>query len=206
MAEVGTGLAARRIMVYGVTGCGKTTTAGRLSARTGVPWYAIDDHTWEVPWIPVDAAEQPRRVTGICAQDGWIIDAGYGQWLDVPLARAELIIALDYPRWRSFTQLLWRSLRNVIGKRPTCNGNVETWRLTFSRHDSILRWHFASFVRKHQRILGWMADPAVPRVIRFTHPRELDHWLESIGPLRDGAVITAHGIGRPSGCSDGRCR
>lgn len=47
MAEVGTGLAARRIMVYGVTGCGKTTTAGRLSARIGVPWYAIDDHTWD---------------------------------------------------------------------------------------------------------------------------------------------------------------
>ena len=184
MAEESAGLAARRIMVYGVTGSGKTTTAGRLGARTGLPWYAIDDHTWEVPWIPVDAAEQRRRVSGICGQVGWIIDAGYSQWLDVPLARAELIVALDYPRWRSFVQLLRRSLLNLILKRPTCNGNVETWR-ALVRHDSILRWQFASFARKHDRILGWSADPAVPRVIRFTHPGELDHWLESLGPPRD---------------------
>lgn len=174
-------LAARRIMVYGVTGSGKTTTAGRLAAQTSLPWYAIDDLTWDPDWTPVDPAEQRRRVEIICGRDEWVIDHGYGQWLDLPLARAELIVALDYPRWRSLAQLLRRSLLNVILRRPTCNGNVETWRLTFAARDSILRWHFSSSARKHQRILGWMADPAIPRVVRFTHPRELDDWLESIG-------------------------
>jgi len=50
-----------RVMVYGVTGSGKTTTAARLSGRLGVDWYAVDDLTWEPNWTPVDGDEQRRR-------------------------------------------------------------------------------------------------------------------------------------------------
>lgn len=170
-------LAARRIMVYGVTGSGKTTTAARLAGRTGLPWYAIDDLTWDAGWTPVPQDEQRRRIGDICAGDAWIIDHGYGQWLDLPLARAELIVALDFPRWLSFGRLLRRSLINVSTRRPTCNGNVETWHGTFLTADSILSWHFSSFSRKHRQILAWMAEPEVPRVIRFTRPAELTTWL-----------------------------
>lgn len=121
-------LSARRIMVYGVTGSGKTTTAARLGGLTQIPWYAIDDLTWEAGWTPVPADEQRRRVARICAGDAWIIDHGYGGWLDIPLARADLVVALDFPRWVSFGWLLRRCLVNVLTRRPTCNGNVETWR------------------------------------------------------------------------------
>jgi adenylate kinase family enzyme len=36
-----------RILVYGVTGSGKTRLAESISAATGIPWYSIDDLTWE---------------------------------------------------------------------------------------------------------------------------------------------------------------
>lgn len=173
-------LSARRIMIYGVTGSGKTTTAARLSGRTQIPWYAIDELTWEAGWTPVAMEEQRRRVATICDRDEWIIDSGYSQWIDLPFARAELIIALDYPRWRSFAQLLGRSLVNVITQRPTCNGNHETWRQTFASDDSILRWHSRSFRRKHERIIAWMARPDLPRVIRFTRPAELAAWMRTL--------------------------
>ena len=83
-------------MVYGVTGSGKSTMAARISAVTGVPWHSVDDLTWEPGWVPVPADEQRRRIATICEGDSWILDSGYSTWIDVPLARVELIVALDY--------------------------------------------------------------------------------------------------------------
>ncbi len=169
----------RRVMVYGVTGSGKTTTAARLSGRLGVDWYAVDDLTWEPNWTPVDGDEQRRRIEQICNGDSWIIDHGYGKWLDVPLRRADLIVALDYPRWVSLTRLVRRCVVNIVTKRPTCNNNFETWSTLFAR-DSILWWHVTSFPRKRQRILGWLTRTDLPRVVRFTSPRDLSRWLRSL--------------------------
>ncbi|MDN5725792.1 MAG: adenylate kinase [Propionibacteriales bacterium] len=171
----------RRVMVYGVTGSGKSTLAARLSGVTGIDWYAIDDLTWRPGWVAVPSDEQRRIITGLCAQDSWIIDHGYGSWLDVPLGRADLVIGLDLPRGVSLSRLVRRSLVNVWTRRPTCNGNVETWR-TLLRGDSILVWHFRSFARKRARIRAWDQDSGGPTILRFTSPRQIDRWLESLAP------------------------
>ena len=172
----------RRVMVYGVTGSGKTTTAARLAGRTGLPWWAIDDLTWGPGWAPVPPDEQRDRVSVICAGERWIIDHGYGSWLDVPLGRADLIVALDLPRWVSLSALVRRSLVNVVTGRPTCNGNRETWR-TLVADDSIVRWHFRSFARKRSRIRGWVAESPGPEILHITSRRQLATWLRSYGPL-----------------------
>lgn len=166
-------------MVYGVTGSGKTTAAARLARRTGLPWHAVDDLTWEPGWVAVSAEEQRRRITRLVAADEWIIDHGYGQWLDLVMPRCDLIVALDYPRWRSLTRLIRRSLLNVVLRRPTCNGNRETWP-TLIAHDSILRWHFRSFGSKRSRIRAWATASPGPDVKRFVSPRQLDVWLRGL--------------------------
>ena len=174
------GMAGRRILVYGVTGSGKTTTAARISGLTQVPWYAIDDLTWDADWTPVPADEQRRRVQSICAGDAWVIDSAYGMWLDIPLARADLIVGLDLPRALSFWRLLRRTTGNIIHRRQLCNGNQETWTGTFLRRDSILAWHFRSFARKRQRMRQWQADPAMPEVVLLRSRAEVRHWLASL--------------------------
>src|SRR5581483_8653448 len=104
--DIGCGLSydrcvADRILVYGVTGSGKTTTAAHISERTGLPWHSVDDLTWEPGWVEVPVDEQRRRIAAICAGERWILDTAYGTWREIPLARADLIVALDYPRWIS---------------------------------------------------------------------------------------------------------
>lgn len=172
----------RRILVYGVTGAGKTTAAERIAAITGLPWHSVDEITWKPGWISVPEEEQRREVTKICATDAWILDTAYGTWVDVPLARAQLVVALDYPRWLSLYRLLRRTVTRAVDKRPICNGNVETWRNALSR-DSILVWHFRSFARKRARIRAWCDDPQAPRVLQFTSPRELREWIDSLPRL-----------------------
>lgn len=119
---------ARRLMVYGVTGSGKTTAAARISAATGISWTSVDELTWEPGWVVVPEEEQRRKIGEVCARDEWLLDTAYGAWLDIPLANVELIVALDYPRWFSLQRLLRRTLARAPSnhRRRFCDRRVDT--------------------------------------------------------------------------------
>jgi adenylate kinase family enzyme len=169
-----------RIIVYGVTGSGKSTLAPQIAERTGLPLHSVDDLMWLPGWVEVAPDEQRRLITAICAGDRWVIDSAYGKWVDVPLARADLVVGLDYPRWLSLTRLMRRTFLRATFKPRVCNGNTETWRQVLSR-DSIISWHFRSFERKRSRIRAWEADPAKPPVVRLTSARATRRWLDGLG-------------------------
>jgi adenylate kinase family enzyme len=170
-----------RVLIYGVTGSGKTTLARQLAGQTGLPWHSVDDLTWEPGWVGVAEEEQRRRIATICAGERWVLDAGYSRWIDVVLARVELVVALDYPRWRSLARLTRRTLGRAVFRRTVCNGNTETFRQMLSR-DSILVWHFRSFARKRAQMRAWAAGPAGFEVIRLTSPAATRRWLASLQP------------------------
>jgi hypothetical protein len=169
----------RRVLVYGVTGSGKSTIAARISAGTGIPWTHVDDLTWEPGWVAVPESEQRDLFTRICAGETWILDTAYSSWLDVPLARADLVVALDYPRWLSLGRLLRRTGTRIISREPICNGNVETLPGVLSR-DSIIAWHFRTFGSRRRLIEQWAADPGGPRLARLRSPRQTEAWLDTL--------------------------
>ena len=173
---------ADRILVYGVTGAGKTMLAGQIAELTGLPWHSVDDLTWEPGWTEVPVDEQRRRIERICACDQWILDTAYSQWIDLPTARADLIVALDYPRWLSLARLLRRSVRRVVLRELACNGNTETVARLLGT-DSIVRWHFRSFERKRARIRTWVADASGPSVLQLRSPRQTQGWLATLTPV-----------------------
>jgi adenylate kinase family enzyme len=181
---------AKRILVYGVTGSGKSTLAARIGAATGLPWYSVDDLTFEPGWVEVPLDEQRRRIARICAQDEWVLDTAYGKWLDVPLPRVDLVVGLDYPRWRSYGRLCRRTLIRVIDKKTICNGNRETWRNVL-RSDSILVWHFRSFHKKRKRIRSWAADPDGPAVQWIRSPGDLRRAMPELTGQEPGAASLA---------------
>ena len=170
---------ARRILLHGVTGSGKTTLAARLGALTGIAWTEADSVTWQPGWVQHPEAEQRRRIAELCAQESWILDSAYGSWSDVVLSRAELVVGLDYPRWLSLGRLLRRTISRTVRRTEVCNGNVESWTRSLSR-DSIVRWHFHSFRRKRERLLAWEADPAMPPVLRLRSPAALEEWVTTV--------------------------
>jgi adenylate kinase family enzyme len=171
----------RRVLVYGVTGSGKSMLARRVASRLGLPYVEVDELTWEPGWVPVPDDVQRARVTAICAGDTWVLDHAYGKWLDVPLARADLVVGLDLPRLVSLARLVRRTLGRIVHRTPTCNGNLETWREIFLRRDSILLWHFRSFARKRARIRGWAAAPEFPSVVVLRSSAEVERWVASLG-------------------------
>ena len=170
-----------KILVYGVTGSGKTTLAERVAERTGLPWFAIDDLTWEPGWVQVPDEEQRRRIEEICTRPEWVIDAAYAKWLHIPLQHVELIVALDYPRWVSLTRLIRRSVARAVDGKTICNGNRESFLGMFSK-DSIILWHFKSFNSKRIRIEKWCKSENSFKLIRLRSPRDADKFLDSPRP------------------------
>ena len=171
----------QRVLVYGVTGSGKSTLARRIAARLTLPYVEADELTWEPGWVPVPEKVQRERMTEVCAGDNWVLDSAYGKWLDVPLARADLVVGLDLPRLVSLTRLVRRTLGRMIHRTRICNGNVESFREIFLRRDSILLWHFTSFAGKRARIRTWAADPASPPVVVLRSSTEVERWVASLG-------------------------
>lgn len=183
-----------RILVYGVTGSGKTTLARRIGEATGLPWHSVDDEIgWLPGWVERPRAEQRDLARRIAASEAWVLDSAYGHWRDVVVSRAELIVALDYPRLVSLFRLVRRTARRVITRELACNGNRESLRQALSSR-SIVAWHFRSFARKRERIAAWEADPDLPRVVRLRSPRMTEEWLAA---LRSTASVTA-GLRRPA--------
>jgi hypothetical protein len=97
----------------------------------------------------------------------------------VPLARADLVVGLDYPRWLSFGRLLRRTLGRLATGEEICNGNRESLGSVLSR-DSVLVWHVAAFGRVRRRMRAWRADSSGPPVLLFRSPAALDRWLADL--------------------------
>ncbi len=170
---------ARRILVYGVTGSGKSTAALRLGERLGLPVTLVDELTWLPGWVPVSDERQRELIADIASGEEWILDSAYGAWLHVVLPRTELVVGLDYPRWFSLQRLVRRTVSSALSKEPRCNGNTESWRGMFSR-TSIIRWHFASFARKRDRMRRWAHSADGPPIVLLKNSTELDAWVAAL--------------------------
>lgn len=171
---------AQRVLLYGVTGSGKTTLARTLGVATGLPWYSADDEIgWLPSWCERPTDEQRALAKAIADQPAWILDTAYGKWKDVVVPRAQLVVALDYPRRVSLRRLLQRTVSRILTREAVCSGNVESFRQALSR-DSILLWHFRSFERKRRRIAEMYADPDGPRVIRLSSPEQTRRWMADV--------------------------
>jgi adenylate kinase family enzyme len=170
----------KRVLLFGVTGSGKTTLARQISEVTGLPWHSVDDEIgWLPGWIERPRAEQRELASRIASSEEWVLDTAYSHWRDVVLPRAELIVALDYARLVSLARLSRRTARRVVTRQPVCNGNQESLRQALSS-DSIVVWHFRSFSRKRERIDAWQADPSAPPVVRLRSPHMTEEWLAGL--------------------------
>lgn len=174
---------ADRVLLYGVTGSGKSTAAGRLGGVLDLPVHLVDEEIgWLPGWVPRPGDDQRRIASAIVAGPRWILDSAYSGFRDIVEQRAQVVVALDYSRSLTLARLGRRTVSRLVLRTPMCNGNVETLRQALSR-DSIIAWHFRSFGRKRDRMRSWEAAPDGVPVLRLTHPRELDAAIQGLADL-----------------------
>lgn len=173
---------ARRILVFGATGSGKSTFTLELGRRLGLPVTLVDDLAWDPGWRMAPPQVLDARVLPRYAAPAWVIDTVYGAHRERALAAADVVVGLDYPRLVSLGRLVRRTARRALTGEPCCGGNTETVARALSR-DSIIRWHFRSWAAKRATMRGWAAARQGPPVLLLDRPADADALLASLATL-----------------------
>jgi adenylate kinase family enzyme len=172
-----------RISVIGTSGAGKTYVATALAGRLGIPYICNDAIIWQPGWVETPRDERHRLMSLAAAQEAWTFDGNLTAAEDLAiLDRCDTIVWLDLPRWQVHSQVLWRTLKGLITRKPHWeNGNPESWRTFFSR-ESIVWWSIKTFGERRRQYGALFADPAqTDRIlIRLRSRGEVSRWLELI--------------------------
>lgn len=108
-----------RIIVVGSQGSGKTRLSRHLGRKLGLPVVHLDVLYWQSGWKPSDKASFRSRVAAAIAGDGWVVDGSFsGLAFDLTLARADVLVVIDRPRWLCQWRILWRSAFDRDKARP----------------------------------------------------------------------------------------
>jgi adenylate kinase family enzyme len=111
--------AMRKIIVIGCQGSGKTSLALKLGQKLRVPVVHLDVLYWRPGWTASDKTGFRARVADAIAGDSWIVDGTYwGLAFDLTLARADILIVIERPRWLCQWRIVWRSAFTRNGTRP----------------------------------------------------------------------------------------
>jgi adenylate kinase family enzyme len=110
---------ARRILVFGCSGGGKSTLSQKLSAVLNLRYISMDREVFWLPgWVLRPRPEQRQRIARIVAEDRWIIDGNNPKSLDLRLPRADIVLWVRMPRWLCLWSIVKRGFAYRGSTRP----------------------------------------------------------------------------------------
>ena len=170
-------LNARRIVIQGVTGAGKSTAARTWAELKNL--HAIDydnDVLWmpasESPWTLYSPEQQQERVLEQMKSQGWVMASCGSKVVDIVYPETDVIVYLDYSPLVTFTQLFKRTMSRSLREETCCNGNKESFRMSLLSKDSIFLWWLQTWRERREQARIMETDPNMPPVYRLTHPRQ----------------------------------
>lgn len=95
---------ARRILVLGSPGSGKTLLSSFLGRHLGLELIRLDDFFWKPGRVRMPTDEWRALVAELASRSAWIMDGTYEASLDLRLPAAEAIVYIRSSRWAC----LWR--------------------------------------------------------------------------------------------------
>lgn len=162
----------RRILIVGCCGAGKTTLAGELGRRLGLPVCHLDRIWWRPGWTEKPREEFDFELSELLRKESWIVDGNYQRTFAMRLERADFVILLNFSRWVCLWRIVRRFLQYRGRSRPDIGDGCRE-RITLE----FLRYVWGYQKKKYPEMKALIAGSGVP--VRIVHsPRELRRWLE----------------------------
>jgi hypothetical protein len=118
---------ARRILVLGSPGSGKTLLSGVLGRHLGLDLLRLDDFFWRPGRVRMPTDMWRLRVAELASRPAWIMDGTYEASLDLRLPAAEAIVFIRSSRWAC----LWRVVtRRVLSRWRRADESAQGHALT----------------------------------------------------------------------------
>ncbi|WP_104667211.1 AAA family ATPase [Ensifer adhaerens] len=169
---------ARRILVVGCSGGGKSTLSQKLAVDLHLDYISIDrDIRWLPGWAERERAEQRQRIVERVAADRWIMDGNGPSTFDIRVPRSDIVIWVRMPRllcvWGVVTRWLKHFGRTRPEMAPGCIEKVD--------------WDFLQFIWTFEKkfsplIVAGLAKhgPDVP-VLQLKSRRQVNRLLDLLG-------------------------
>lgn len=175
----------QRVIVGGISGCGKTTLARALSRRLDLPYVEFDALFHGPGWT-----QRPSFVADVetfIAGERWVTDSdGYARFIGPRvLQRADTLVWLDYERPVVMRRVIRRTIRRVVLRERLFNGNRERLRAALTDPEHPVRWAWSQHGRRRRERAELTADPQLAHltVIRLRRPRDTAQWLAGLAPI-----------------------
>jgi adenylate kinase family enzyme len=167
----------RKIAVMGPSCSGKTTLAGQLANRLGVPHVELDALHHGPRWQEATAEELRARVEeALASLDGWAVDGNYmGKIGTYVIDQADTVVWLDLPL-RACLPRMWRRTTSRIRDRVELwdTGNRETWWNFLFKPNGLLLYTLRSHRRRRRE---WPEELARCNLVRLHSQADVERWL-----------------------------
>ena len=172
----------RRIVVVGTSGSGKTTVAGQIAQRLGIPHVELDALHWNPNWTPARLDVFRERTAQALSGDEWVVDGNYSKVRDIVWSRTDTVVWLDYSLPVIMRQLIGRTWRRCLTQEELWSGNRESLREALLSRDSILLWALSTYRRRKREYPMLFSQPehAHLTVVHLHSPQVARTWLSSL--------------------------
>ncbi len=146
-------------------------------------YVGLDELHWLPDWKGRTDEELFPLLKEELSCDSWVLDGNYKRTEKIKWSEVDLVVWVDLPFWRTFKQVLWRSIKRAISGKVLWpgTGNIETFRRTFLTKDSIIWWMITTY-SKNKRVYEEEMRNAHKRpfpFIRLTSPEEVKSFIDS---------------------------
>ena len=114
----------------------------------------------------------------------WVVDGNYAAVRDIVWPRAEVVVWLDYARWRVMGRVVRRTVKRLVTRELLWGKVTEPWSniLSLDPEKSIIAWAWTTYDDRRSRYALLDEDPAFAHIEfhRVSRPRDLGRVVDRL--------------------------